>query len=99
MNAAPADQKQLAPVIVERNWALWAAGDMAEMRKGIDQGLSRGRSADLLLQDGLWKLKSGNPSGARASFEEALKINPADVRALSALNRNLRGPETGCNGH
>lgn len=86
VDAAPGDQKQLTPVIVERNWALWASGDLAEMRKGIDQGLSRERSTDLLIQDGLWKLRTGNPSGARSALEEALKINPADVRALSGLN-------------
>lgn len=86
LDAAPPGQKQLVPIIIERNWALWVSGDMAQMRKGIDQGLARERSADLLVQDGLWKLKSGNPSAARASLEEALKTNPADIRALSALN-------------
>ncbi len=88
LNATPADQKQLTPVIVQRNWALWTSGDLAEMRKGIDQGLSQERSTDLLIQDGLWKLRTNNPSGARTSLEEARKINPADVRALSGLNQS-----------
>jgi tetratricopeptide (TPR) repeat protein len=85
LNAAPESQRSLLPVIVQRNWALWAMGDTAEMRKSIDAGLALQRSTDLLVQDGIWKLRSGNASAARTSLEEALKINPADVRALAAL--------------
>ena len=92
LNNTPEFQKQLTPVLVQRNWALWALGDLPEMRKGIDVGLSRERSPDLLLQDGLWKLRAGNPSGARAALEEALKINPADLRALGALKQTYAGP-------
>ena len=89
LNAAPESQRRSVPVVVQRNWALWAIGDMAEMRKGIDAGLAQTRSADLLLQDGIWKLRSGgNPSGARTSLEEALKVDPRDVRALSALQQS-----------
>jgi tetratricopeptide (TPR) repeat protein len=86
LNAAPAAEKELPQWIVARNWALWANGDMTGMRKGIDQGLAHVRSADLLIQDGLWRLRSGDYSAARASIEEALKSNPADVRALRVLN-------------
>jgi tetratricopeptide (TPR) repeat protein len=85
LNEAPAPQKELLPVLVQRNWALWALGNLPEMRKGIDQGLSRERSTDLLLQDGLWKLRMGNFAGARSALEAALKINPEDIRALGAL--------------
>lgn len=87
LDAAPQSQKSLTPVIVQRNWALWILGDLEELRKGIDQALARERSPDLLVQDGLWKLKKGNPAGARASLEEALKINPADSRALAGLTQ------------
>ncbi len=87
LSEAPESQKQLTAFVVQRNWAMWALGDLAGMRKGIDQGLAGGRSSDLLLQDGLWKLRTGNPSGARAALEQALHINPTDVRALAALNQ------------
>ncbi len=40
---APPGQRQLTPVVVQRNWALSASGNIVEMRKGIDQGLSRGK--------------------------------------------------------
>jgi len=88
LDRAPESQRARIPVVVQRNWALWAMGDMAQMRKGIDAGLAQERATDLLLQDGMWKLRSGNASGARASLEEALKVNPRDVRALSALHES-----------
>jgi tetratricopeptide (TPR) repeat protein len=87
LNATPNAQKQLPIVTVNRNWALWASGDLQEMRKGIDSGLSKERSTELLLQDGMWKLRTGNPTGARAAIEEALRINPVDLRALMALKQ------------
>jgi tetratricopeptide (TPR) repeat protein len=86
LDAAPAGQKQLVPLLVERNWVLWSSGNYAEMRKGIDLGLSHERSADLIVQDGVWKLHAGNAAGARAALEEALKLNPTSVQALMALN-------------
>ena len=87
LNAAPPFQKEAVPILTERNWALWTLGDMAEMRKGIDLGLSRQKSVELLIQDGAWKLRSGNPAGARASLEAALQIDPSDLRALQTLNQ------------
>ena len=86
-NEAPESQKKALSLVIQRNWALWSLGDMAEMRKGIDQGLAQGRSIDLLIQDGLWKLRANNPAGARAALEEALKIDPSDLRALQGLHQ------------
>ncbi len=87
LDQTPSPQRQNLLVLVSRNWALWALGEFAEMRKGIDAGLARERSADLLIQDGLWKLNAGNANGARASVQEALKLDPSDLRALSALRQ------------
>ena len=89
LNEAPASQQALPAVVAQRNWALWAKGDMAEMRKGIDQGLSGGKSTEFLLQDGLWKLRAGNAAGARAALESALNIDPGDIRALGALQQAM----------
>src|SRR4029077_20700689 len=55
---------------------------------GIDLGLSRERSAELLLQDGMWKLGAGQPAAARTSLEAALNLNPADIRGLTALRQS-----------
>lgn len=85
LDKAPVEQQASLEFCERRNWALWGLGYLPEMRKGIDSGLSMKRSLDLLIQDGLWNLKEGNASKARASLEEALHINPADIRGLSAL--------------
>ncbi len=85
--AAKRFQKGSLPLLVQRNWALWALGDMPEMRKGIDIGLSRGKTTELLLQDGVWNLRASKFSAARNSLEQALSIDPGDVRALGALNQ------------
>lgn len=89
LNAAPDAQKQTLPFLVERNWTSWALGDMAEMRKGIDQGLAQQKTPDLLIQDGLWKLSSNDSAAARASLEQALNINPSDLLALEALSQSF----------
>ena len=86
LDLAPQSQKQMLPWVVQRNWTLWSVGDLTEMRKGIDAGLSMKRDGELLLQDGLWKLRAGKFAAARESLEQALDINPGDVRALGALN-------------
>ena len=85
LSQAPESQRDGMALVVQRNWAYWMLRDLAAMRKGIDKGLSSERSAELLIQDGVWKLSSGNPTGGRAALEEALKLDPSDVRALGAL--------------
>ena len=81
---APAQKNSLA-YLIERNWALWGAGDMAEMRKQLDFGLAQVRAPKLLVQDGMWKLKAGKTPEARRSLEEALKQDPQEVSALALL--------------
>jgi tetratricopeptide (TPR) repeat protein len=85
LNDTPDSQKLQLPVVEARHWALWSLGDMSELRKSLDAALRVGRTPDLLIQDGLWNLKAGKASAARASLEEALKISPSDLRALEAL--------------
>jgi Tfp pilus assembly protein PilF len=63
-------------------------GNRAEMRRGIDKGLAQERSPDLLIQDGLWKLEAGDSKSSRAALEEALRIDPADLRALRVLSHS-----------
>jgi tetratricopeptide (TPR) repeat protein len=88
LDGAPAFQKTSAALLIQRNWALWTIGNMAEMRKGIDRGLAVARTPDFLIQDGFWKLRNGNPAGARTALEEALKIDPTDLRALQGIRQS-----------
>jgi putative PEP-CTERM system TPR-repeat lipoprotein len=85
LDAAPAAQKASMAILVQRNWALWLLGDKQEMRKGIDQGLAKQKSADLFVQDAAWKLREHSTEAARASAEQALKIDPANLPALTIL--------------
>lgn len=85
LDATPKPQQTLLPILIQKNWAYWALGEMAAMRKGIDEGLAQSRSADLLIQDSLWKLRTGNIKAARAALEEVLKAHAPDVRALQLL--------------
>jgi tetratricopeptide (TPR) repeat protein len=95
LDGAPEEQKSSLPLVIQRNWAFWILGDLASMRQGIDLGLSRERSADFLIQDGLWRLRSGDALGARKSIEEALKLDPTDLRALSILPKTYSAEKNG----
>lgn len=90
LNEAPASQKQLVPIIEARNWAEWSLGNLPEMRKGIDQGLASQRTPQLLIQDGLYGLRTGDPTGARKVLEEALQNDPGYVLGLRALSLSYR---------
>ena len=83
--ALPEDQHNPA-LIVERNTALYALGRYADMRKSVDQGLAAApHDPDLLLEDGVLRLKQHDIGGGRASLEAALKWRADDWRALEAL--------------
>ena len=86
LDAAPAAQKSALTLLVARNWALWAKGDMPEMRKGIDQVLALQRTPDVLIQDGMWKSRAGNPTAALKSLREALNMDPGNLMAMQVLN-------------
>jgi len=88
LDGAPAYQRSAIPFLVQRNWALWTMDNMPEMRKGIDQGIALARTSDLLVQDGFWKLRTGHPTEARSALDEALKINPTDLRALQGMRQS-----------
>ncbi len=89
LDAAQKSQKSTVPYLTARNWALYAKGDLAEMRKGIDAGLALERSPEFLVQDGLWKLCAGDGAAAQARLEEALKLAPDDLLALQVLNQTF----------
>jgi Tfp pilus assembly protein PilF len=79
---APAAQKQLLPLILERNWALLVAGDLNGLRTSLNEALAAGRYPGLVLQEALLRLASSDYAGARDSAEEVLRSDPEDVRAL-----------------
>jgi tetratricopeptide (TPR) repeat protein len=91
LNDAPAGQRQMQAVIIERNWALKAKKDWATYGASVEEGLKLGRSPELVLQDGLAKLNSGDFAGARANAEEILKQLPEDANAAGMLAASYMG--------
>jgi tetratricopeptide (TPR) repeat protein len=87
LDTAPVAQQASLAMLIQRNWAFWELKDYAALRKGIDEGLARQRTPDLLIQFGLWKISTGDPAGARPLIEEALKLDPTDLRAVQALTQ------------
>lgn len=85
LNQTPAQQRALLAVVTERNWALFATGNFKEMRTVLDQALKAGRYPELLIQDGVLRMRDGDYLGARAVADEILGKNPDEVRAARLL--------------
>src|ERR1039458_7680583 len=69
LDAAPYSQRNTLPVIVQRNWALFAAGKTAEMRQGVDSALKRARTPELLVQAATLKFGKQEYGAAQRSLD------------------------------
>ena len=85
LGAAPASQKTMLAFVIERNWALLAAGEYQELRSALDQALRVRHFQELLIQDALLRLQQGDSAGARSPAEEAVQNAPEDARPLKLL--------------
>lgn len=85
LNNTPPQQRNMAAVILERNWALLGAGETKELRSVLDQTLRIRRLPELVIQDAVLRMQQGDWAGARADAEEAVKNNPEDIRGLRLL--------------
>ncbi len=85
LDEVPADQKRDMRLVVARNYALMASGDLKGARDGVSAALSGARVPALLLQDAQLRFEGKDMAGGRKSLEEALKIAPEDLRALQLL--------------
>ena len=81
LNQTPAQEKQSLAVTIERNWALLFLGRDKEVRPVLDQALRYGASPELVLQDGILKMRAGDYAGARVAGEKVLKQDPDNARA------------------
>ncbi len=91
LDAAPEPQKNEPGVRMQRNWVLIALKDKSpELRSAVETGLRTQRSAELLLQSSVLRLRDGDPAGARSAVEEALAGRPDDIRALEVLVQIFR---------
>jgi tetratricopeptide (TPR) repeat protein len=89
LDQTPSSQKNDISVLINRNWALLALGDLKQAREGIDKGLKSGRFPDLVEQDGFLKIREGQFAGAQADAEEILERypdqDPDNIRAVRLL--------------
>jgi tetratricopeptide (TPR) repeat protein len=85
LDQAPAQQKNLGALILQRNWALLAAGDVPEARAGVNRLLTAGRLPEVVLQDGQVKLAEKQYSAALAAAEELLVKQPENVQAAALI--------------
>jgi tetratricopeptide (TPR) repeat protein len=85
IDQAPREQRNALPLMIERNWALIALGQMKEAREQVDLGLRAARVPDLVLQDGALRMNDKKFADAAANAEEVLAQNPEDFRAAHLL--------------
>src|SRR6202011_6093256 len=53
LDEAPASQQHLLPILLERNWALLAEGDLVALHTALAKGLHGGRYLGLVVQEAL----------------------------------------------
>jgi tetratricopeptide (TPR) repeat protein len=84
LEAAPRPQQADVAVIAEFNWALLALDDRIGLRRSLER-VADHKSPDLLIQEGILRLRIRDMVGARRFFQLALQIKPEDIRAADAL--------------
>jgi tetratricopeptide (TPR) repeat protein len=85
MDQTPAAQKADLDVGIERNWALLGIGTRKEAHEGIDRGLRVARAPELLVQDGLLRIKEKDYAGASDDANEALNRDAENTAAYRLL--------------
>lgn len=88
LNETPEGQKDTLAAVVERNWALLAAGQNKELRYVLDQALRIRRVPELVLQDAFLRFLQGDHAGSIVDCEEAIGSIPDDPRAVRLLADN-----------
>jgi tetratricopeptide (TPR) repeat protein len=85
IDQAPESQKRQQEWMIGRNWALLSLGNYQEAKAGISQALQDGRPPAAVYQDSTLHFLQHDHVGARASLEELLQRNIADVRVVELL--------------
>jgi tetratricopeptide (TPR) repeat protein len=85
LDHTPERQKNAVAYLVTRNRVLLAQGKDAEVSKNLSHSLALARSADLVYQDALLKLKRKDYAGARQAVNEVLKTYPGNAAVVETL--------------
>jgi tetratricopeptide (TPR) repeat protein len=92
LDRSPDGLKSSTRFQVSRNWVLLAMNDFVEMQKSLDAAIAISPHPDLLYQKGILQARQSHWGAARAIFEEVLRLQPENARALDALARTYTGP-------
>jgi len=84
-NSAPESQRKSVPLILQRNRALLALGNLQKLRATIDEERKLSNAPELALQDGQLRFRQRDFAGARADAKEVLSKQPDDIDALNLL--------------
>ncbi|HXB75650.1 MAG TPA: tetratricopeptide repeat protein [Candidatus Acidoferrales bacterium] len=85
LDQAPAEQRSLPAIVVERNWAWLALGKRKELRDFLTPVLRARRVPELVLQEAMLHLLEEDFASARAGADEVLRRQPGDLRAVKLL--------------
>jgi tetratricopeptide (TPR) repeat protein len=80
----PREQQSDLAVITEFNWALLALDDRIGLRRSLNRVVDQ-KNPDILIQEGILRLRVRDMVGARRFFQLALQIKPEDIRAADAV--------------
>src|SRR5215471_3140675 len=84
LDNTPRAQQADVSVVTEFNWALLALDDRIGLRRSLER-VANQKNPDLLIQEGILRLRIRDMVGARRFFQLALQIKPEDIRAADAL--------------
>jgi tetratricopeptide (TPR) repeat protein len=82
---APAAQQKTLEFLIERNWALLAAGEQDEARTALAWELKHARVPELVLQEALLYLEEHKYVQARQDASEVLQKEPQEIRAAQVI--------------
>lgn len=86
MDQTPPPQRNLLAAVVARNWALYAAGNLKEMRAVVNSVFNgNSRPVDIVFEDAVLKMAEHDHAGARVAAEEVLRHNPDALGAARIL--------------
>jgi tetratricopeptide (TPR) repeat protein len=87
LREAPPAQQQVGGLIIERNWALLAAGDLAQLA-AVFNGIQDIGNRTLKLQKAIFLMEQKTYDGARSLAEDLLKTDARDVRAARIVSES-----------
>jgi tetratricopeptide (TPR) repeat protein len=87
LNEASPAQQQSGALIIERNWALLASGDLAQLASVFSSSQDNGNRT-IKLQKAIYFMEQKNYPAARSLAEDLLKTDAKDIRAARIVSES-----------